>query len=276
MNRYRPLARRAAAVVVSAFLGLATSLALASPAAADPAPVEVSGSCVWQAEPSGWLVTWTIASSAGGSYQLTGVTPESNPLEGIEPMGTLPAPGELVGTQLLNANATAASLEVTVDQGAGPATAAAALQVPADCSGAPEVPAELGQWAADCQAVTITIDNPAQEDLALTFVPSEGSPVNVEVAGGQSATVQIPASEGLAVDVQHQGFSIIDPAQPIELTPAAWADLGCEDNGAAAGDEALAATGVPTGLIITGAALLLVLGAGLFLVARRRRIIFTA
>src|SRR5690606_21046849 len=123
-----------------------------------------------------------------------------------------------------------------------------------------------------CDSLTIIVDNPSSEDATLTFAPSTGEPFDVEVAGGDSATVAFPAAAGLTVDVRYQGASIVHADDPITITPAAFEALTCDEDDAAGG---LPAIGGPVALIAGGALLLLGLGAGLFLVARRPRIIFT-
>jgi LPXTG-motif cell wall-anchored protein len=59
----------------------------------------------------------------------------------------------------------------------------------------------------------------------------------------------------------------------IEITAEEFAALECDDDGEGGG---LPETGVPTAIVASGAAALLALGAGLYLVARSRRITFTA
>jgi len=106
-------------------------------------------------------------------------------------------------------------------------------------------------------------------------VPSTGNPVPVEVAGGGSATVEFPPTPGLSVDVQAGGQSIVDPAEPIQISAEQVDALECEeeDDGGGGG---LPATGTSALIVAAGALALLALGAGLYLIARRRRIRFTA
>jgi hypothetical protein len=274
------------AVVVCVLLGLIGALAIASPARADHTETQLSGSCAWNPETSGWAVTWTVDSGAPedvGTFGLVEVvvTPTDSTLEGIATTadGALDAHQPVVGVQQVPEGATSASLAVRARWDNGHedgALRSAEVAIPADCE-APESPTELGQWTFDCQSLAITIDNPTEENVALTFVPSLGDPVdNVVVAGGVSVTVQFPSSEGLSVDVLSQGRSIVDADDPIEISAARWNELRCEEQDDEGQGGGLAATGTPVALIAVGALALLALGAGLFLLARRRRIRFTA
>lgn len=279
MNRRSSPVRRLAAGLAGAAIAVTLLLAPAAPASASDAPLQ--GECGWDADAGEWLISWTLdpvppAGATGYRITETAVTPEDTTLKKIEPTphDGYPHPAEAqVGTQQVLPDASTASLSVGVEWDNGTAeNLQGQLTIPDDCA-LPEVPVTLGQWSFDCDSLTITIDNPTPEAVGLSFQPSTGDSVDVEVAGGQSATVAFPASAGLTVDVLYQGHSIVDPDQPIEITAAGWAELTCDDGGEA-GD--LPATGVPIGLVIGGAALLLALGAGLFLLARRRRITFTA
>lgn len=144
----------------------------------------------------------------------------------------------------------------------------------------PEPEEQLGQVIPDvnCETTTIVITNTTSVEEVLTVVPSVGEPVDVVVPAGTveepgaSEPVSFPSSEGLIVDVQFEGESVIIGG-PIEITSEAWEELGCDDGGE--GGE-LPITGNTTMLIAGGAVALLALGGGMFLVARRRRVTFTA
>ena len=267
--------RRAAAVLVSALLGLAGVVAYAAPASAHSA--EVSGACVWDPDSGQWAVTWSITSAEPGAYRLVEVTAAPEPVTGIEATLATGFPHDaaepLTGEQRLPEDATSASLSLRIEWDDGHQVEAGAdLTIPADCQAPTPPPLEIAKWSFGCDSLTIIVDNPSSEDATLTFAPSTGEPFDVEVAGGDSATVAFPAAAGLTVDVRYQGASIVHADDPITITPAAFEALTCDEDDAAGG---LPATGGPVALIAGGALLLLGLGAGLFLVARRRRIIFT-
>lgn len=287
MYRPRPLPRRVLAAVAAALVGLGGAALPTPPAGAQStaAPAEVSGSCAWDQEAGQWLVAWTIEPTApdgASSYRLAEVasTPPDSPVEGIEQTGaagTFPHPAgeELVGAQWLPEGTATASLTVRtewdtgqLDEPAGSGT----VEVPGDC----QVPDLLDQWTVGCQALTITIGAPSGQDATVTLAPSTGEPVDVEVAGGGSATVEFPPAEGLTVDVLYHGRSVVDPADPIAVSPDDLAGLECDEEPADGAGGGLPATGTPTILVAAGALALSLLGTGLYLVARRRRIRFTA
>jgi hypothetical protein len=283
VNRLRSLPRRVLAIASGALLGLlAGAVVLTGPAGAHTSTV--AGSCTWDADTAEWVVTWTITSDAPAevnTFRLVSVevTPPGSAVAGIEPTsqaGDFPhdAHQPLIGEQRLPEGATSASLTVQAEWDNGQQDGQprrGEVQIPADC-GLPDL---LSQWSLDCDSVTITVHNPTAEAATVTFVPNTGNPVPVEVAGGGSATVEFPPSPGLSVDVLLAGESIVDPAKPIEVSAEQLAALECdeEDQGGGGG---LPVTGTSTLIVAGGALALLALGAGLYLIARRRRIRFTA
>jgi len=133
-------------------------------------------------------------------------------------------------------------------------------------------PEELGTVSAafDCDVFVMTITSTVDEDVDLTVVPSEGDSIDVTVPAGETVEVEVPSAEGLVVDLQQEGVSVIEEG-PFEITSELWAEEGCDGEGGE-----LPVTGLSTGLIALGAVALLAIGGGLFLVARRRRVTFTA
>lgn len=284
MNRIRRLPRRALAIASSALLGLlGGAVILAGPA--DAHTSTVAGSCTWDADAAEWVVSWTVASDApadvdGYRFVSVEVTPPGSAVAGIEPTsesGAFPhdAHQPLVGEQRLPEGTSAASLTVLAEWDNGQQDGEARrgeVQIPADC----ELPDLLSQWSLDCDSVTITIHNPTDETATVTFVPSTGNPVPVEVAGGGSATVEFPPTPGLSVDVLAGGQSIVDPAEPIQVSAEQVDALECDEGGDGGGGGGLPATGTSALIVAAGALALLALGAGLYLIARRRRIRFMA
>lgn len=292
MQRLRSLSRCVCVVAIGALLGLGGVVALAAPASADH--TEVSGSCQWDQDAGDWLVTWTVdpgTVDGATAYRLAKVTagpaevtasPAEAPVDGFEVTDEFihPAGEPLVGEQRLPADAEASSLAVRVEWDNGHADESPRIgevTMGTDCAG-PDPGVELGQWSFDCSTLTITVTNPSDRDAPVTFAPSAGEPVSVELPAGESTTVQFPSGEGHSVDLLSGGQSIVDPASPIEITAKAWAEAECDAGAAGDGGEGggLAATGTRVGLIVGGAVALLALGAALFLMARRRRIRFTA
>jgi LPXTG-motif cell wall-anchored protein len=154
---------------------------------------------------------------------------------------------------------------------------------PGECDEPPPPEEQTGEiiWEFDCETLTITITNTTSVEETLTVVPSEGDSVEVVVPAGtveepgESEPVSFPSAEGLIVDVQFEGESVIEDG-PIEITSEEWAELGCAEEEPPGEGGELPITGSSTTLIAGGAVALLALGGGLFLVARRRRVTFTA
>jgi LPXTG-motif cell wall-anchored protein len=268
--------RRALAYLVSALVVVVGAFAVpAGPAAAtSAAQALIVGECTTEQQ----AIIWTVTIPAEvGAYRLAEVTaqPPGSELTGLgdvpDELGFPRAAGEpLTIEQLLPAGTTEASLTVLAEWDGG---GTGSLTSHATCEGNPPT-GLLDGFSFDCQWLTITIENPHDDDVHLTLVPSGGEPVDVEVAASGSTSVQFPAGAGQSVDVTSDGRSIVDPAHPITITPAQFADLDCNGAGGQAAD--LPATGSRIALVIVGALALLGLGGGLYLLARRRRIRFTA
>lgn len=283
MNRLRSLSRRALAVASSALLGLVGgAVILAGPAGAQAA--SVTGSCAWDADTAEWVVTWTVSSDAPAgvdAYRLVSAeaTPPGSAVDGIAPTagaGEFPhdARKPLVGEQRVPEGTSTASLTVLAEWDNGVQDAEprrGELDIPADC----RLPGLLSQWGLDCDSVTITILNPTGKATTATVVPDSGNPVPVEVAGGASATVEFAPTPGLSVDVLVNGESIVDPTDPVLVTSRQVDALDCDDRDDGGGGG-LPATGTSALIVAAGSLALLALGTGLYLIARRRRIRFTA
>ncbi|MFI6760660.1 cell wall anchor protein [Micromonospora sp. NPDC050417] len=123
----------------------------------------------------------------------------------------------------------------------------------------------VGGYESTCEELIFMISNPEDgEAVTLTLTPSTGEPKTLTVAPGTTETAKFPASEGLTVTPSAEG---LDDTEAI-----AWekpADCG----GAGGG---LPVTGAAAGGIAAGALVLLGIGVALFVVARRRRLTFTA
>ena len=121
-----------------------------------------------------------------------------------------------------------------------------------------------------CDTLTVGVDNPATGvPETVTFTPSVGEPKTVTAAPGEVKTVDFPASEGLTVEAVPQSA----PDEAATITYQAPAD--CDDSGSGSGGG-LPVTGAAIGGIAGGAALLLAVGVALFVMARRRKVKFTA
>jgi LPXTG-motif cell wall-anchored protein len=294
------LKRRLFTGAAGLLVGSAAALSLVTPAAAtQDGPdgpeiqtyttnkIELTGAAECDPEARTWTVSWTVTNNFHLVEQAT-VSAVSSEVDGFEVGTVVPAGESVSGTQTIPSGT--ASAELTVElrwawewrghwfEKKKDATAVVEL---ADC-GEPEPEPEDPQtgeilFEFDCEVFTLTITNTTDVEELLTVVPSEGEPVEVTVPAGteeepgESEPVSFPSSEGLVVDVQFEGESVIDGG-PIEITSEEWAELGCDEG---EGGE-LPITGSSTMLIAGGAVALLALGGGLFLVARRRRVTFTA
>ncbi|WBB81971.1 hypothetical protein O7606_11740 [Micromonospora sp. WMMD882] len=142
---------------------------------------------------------------------------------------------------------------------------------PEDCQ-EPTVGEPETSYEATCDELILEVVNPA-DGIALTstFTPNVGAPKTVTFEPGATRQVTFPAAEGLSVVVTGDLAS----AEPIT-----WdAPEDCDNGGAGGGDGdqgGLPVTGAAAGGIAAGALALLAIGAALFVVARRRRVRFTA
>ncbi|GAA0538876.1 hypothetical protein GCM10010172_20080 [Paractinoplanes ferrugineus] len=134
-------------------------------------------------------------------------------------------------------------------------------------------PAKEPQFVYDntCDKFTVGLEVPKgwKESVTVTFKPSKGDSKTITVKPGATGTVDFPAAEGLKVTATPKGYE--DEAATVSYkTPA-----DCDSNGSGGGGG-LALTGANAGGIAAGAAGLLALGGGLFFMARRRKLKFTA
>ncbi|MEU7611896.1 LPXTG cell wall anchor domain-containing protein [Micromonospora sp. NPDC049204] len=139
----------------------------------------------------------------------------------------------------------------------------------------PEEPnAPVFEIVFDCDELVITADNPADGITETVVLTSEKNVVKkLELVPGKKTEVSFEAYEGLTVTPSVDGEQA-DPADAVK-----WVKPANCTPGQGGGDNdgpALPLTGAATGGIIAGAAVLLAVGAGLFVMARRRKVRFTA
>jgi LPXTG-motif cell wall-anchored protein len=125
----------------------------------------------------------------------------------------------------------------------------------------PACPTIAGTFS--CEQLIVEMANPAGgRAFEITLEPEGGAKETIGVEAGESVTREYDATEGFSVRVT--AFGVTDTfvwEQPED----------CDEEA-----PILPVTGAAAGSMAAGAALLLAVGAGLFLVARRRRIRFTA
>jgi len=123
-------------------------------------------------------------------------------------------------------------------------------------------------YAFTCDEFIWEVDNPEDgKTVTVTFTPNKGEAKTVTVEPGTVETVKFPAEKGLTITPSAEGQ---------QGEPLAWEKPeDCASGGGGGGDE-LPLTGAAAGGIAAGAAVLLAIGVTLFIVARRRRVTFTA
>ncbi len=122
----------------------------------------------------------------------------------------------------------------------------------------------VGTLEFTCDEMIFTIENPTDESVTVTFTPNTGEPKTLTVEPGQTGSVTFAAKKGLTVTPTGEG---LDDSEPI-----AWE----QPEGCGGGGGGLPVTGAAAAGIAGGAVVLLAIGVTLFLVARRRRLTFTA
>ncbi|GGO30653.1 LPXTG cell wall anchor domain-containing protein [Micromonospora parathelypteridis] len=126
----------------------------------------------------------------------------------------------------------------------------------------------------DCDSLVVTADNPADGVAETVVLTSEKNVVKkLELVPGKKTEVSFEAYEGLTVTPSIEGEQS-DPAEAVKWVKPADCTPG--QGGGDKDEPALPLTGAATGGIIAGAVVLLAAGAGLFVMARRRRVRFTA
>jgi hypothetical protein len=163
------------------------------------------------------------------------------------------------------------SASVSASPSTSPSASVSPSTSPAPSTSVPPITEPEYVFDQTCDTFTVGIDNPAGfQDLTITFTPSVGEPKTVEAPAGKVTTVDFPASEGLKVTATPEGF-------PDEAATIAYeAPEDCDSSGGAGGEPGLPLTGAAAGSIAGGAAMLVGLGATLFVMARRRKVKFTA
>ncbi|SCE65515.1 LPXTG cell wall anchor domain-containing protein [Micromonospora mirobrigensis] len=125
-----------------------------------------------------------------------------------------------------------------------------------------------------CDALAVTADNPADGVTAtIVFTTDKGTTKELKLVPGKKTEVVFEAYEGLTVTPSFPG------EKPNPADAVAWEKPADCAPGAGGGNEdgpTLPLTGAATGAIVAGAAVLLAAGVALFVVARRRKVRFTA
>jgi LPXTG-motif cell wall-anchored protein len=168
---------------------------------------------------------------------------------------------------------------------------------PADCK-APEAGKPEGTVTSDCKGLTFTVKNPENGvPVTATFTPNKGEAKTVTVKPGTTEKVSFEGTQGLKVAVSG-GLDVLNgeavwtkpkdcgtPSTPVttepeetpsETTSTSTSPVATTPAAGDGGDPELPLTGSAAAGVAGGAFLLLVAGAVLFILARRRKVNFTA
>ena len=148
---------------------------------------------------------------------------------------------------------------------------------PAEAKDCVEPGEPTGSIQMTCDSLIFQIENPKDgRTVTVTLTPNKGDAQTLVVKPGETGTATFKAVEGLTVTPEAEGLDDASPIawkKPAECTSPS---PGTPPAGGGAGGPTLPKTGAPAGLIAGGASALLAAGAVLFVVARRRRVRFTA
>ncbi|WP_030487451.1 hypothetical protein [Micromonospora chokoriensis] len=158
--------------------------------------------------------------------------------------------------------------EITVSEGDKAVGQPYTWATPKDCvkPGEPQAGVE-----STCDKLIFGFANPKDgKAFEVTLTPNKGDVQKRTIEPGKTIFVEFEAFEGLTVTPAAEGLDDTTPVaweKPAECTPG---------QGGGKDEPALPLTGAATGGIIAGAVALLAAGAVLFVMARRRRVRFTA
>jgi hypothetical protein len=270
LKRFYPPVRRVLVLGGAALVGVAAAVALASPASAHH-PI-VTGNAVCDTAVGDWVVTWTVDNSESdlqGRLIDVDLTPAGTTVTNIVVGATLPRHGEgtLTGTQKVPARETSARLTVegqwNRDGRIIQAKDSATVTFEGRCAPPeqPTTPKPSASFATACDGqVTVTLANAADATAPAEFTVTgkNGFTAKKTVApGAEDKSIVVPAANSGEITVTSGDFT----ATGKRVVPGSCGGLPV--------------TGVKVGAAAAGALGLVGVGAGLFLVARRRRVRFT-
>jgi LPXTG-motif cell wall-anchored protein len=308
VNLLKSPLRRTTAALAGAFIGLAGAVAFAAPASAHYTELTGKTACL---EDGGWKVDWTLTPKKAPIdghivkvEETTGGTDLKNIVKGAE----VPAGGTIADSQSFGKDVTEVTLKVkviwvyeltkglpTMDGGSKSAEdkkiiryeVEATVQAPEDCGPLPtkppptkppaEAPSQILEQ--DCDSMTIGLHNPENgEEIVLHLKPSTGAKRTLTIKPGTNGTTTFEGVKpGFTVTASIEGVE----SGPIPYTQPKDCDTGGNAGGGASGGEengggGLPETGAAAGSIAGGAAVLLIAGGAMFVLARRRKVKFTA
>ncbi len=294
MNLLKSPLRRTTAILAGAVLGMAGAVALAAPAMATHPTVTGTATCVAD---NGWKVTWKVTNQWPNQGEVKDVkvnAPEGGTITGDIVVGATlkhkDANEARVGELVVPADAPKAKLRVGVlfDNGHREGDEGV-VDRPEKCppppsnppsnppstppSTPPSNPPVVGDAEPiidmDCTTLTFGLDNPADgEEIKVTLTTSKGETRVMVVKPGEQKVEKFSATPGFVLTIKDEASG-----ESVELPYTQPED--CDSAGGGGGEPELPLTGAAAGGIAGGAALLLGVGAVLFVMARRRRVKFT-
>jgi hypothetical protein len=290
VNLLKSPLRRSTAILAGAVLGLAGAVALAAPASAHFPSISGTATCVKDGE---YVVNWVVTNG----YPLDANIKDVVVHTGGAVTGDIAVTDKLVtksggavtGQQVVKADVPKAKIRVAlkwtdgVREGAEGVVDRPDVCTPeptptptptASQSSPPSNPPVVGDAEPiirmDCDTLTFGLDNPADGDeIKLTLTTSKGETRTLTVKPGEQKVEKFSATPGFVLTVKD-----VASGESVEL-PYTQPE-NCSGGGGGGDEPTLPLTGAAAGSIAGGAALLLGLGAFLFVMARRRKVKFTA
>jgi hypothetical protein len=308
VNLLKSPVRRTTAILAGAVLGMAGAVAFAAPASAHHPIVNAGSKC--QNADGSWQVEWRVRNSeADLEGEIAAVETVPNiAIPGIAVGVKLPKrnDGVVTGIQQLPADVESSTLKVkghwvrngqSIEQWQSdtvskpkkrceptppsnppstppstPPSSAPPSNPPTSTPPAEEPGAPTPIVEADCDSITLGMDNPDDGvEIKLEFTTSKGEKRALTIAPGEKKTEKFSATPGFKITIK---ITVGEESATETVTYEKPED--CDSSGGGAGEPELPLTGAAAGGIAGGAALLLGVGGALFLMARRRKVKFTA
>jgi LPXTG-motif cell wall-anchored protein len=313
VNLLKSPLRRTTAALAGAFIGLAGAVAFAAPASAHYTELSGKTACL---DDGGWKVDWTLTPKKApidGHIVKVEETAGGTDLKNIVKGATVPAGGTITDSQSFGKDVTEATLKVKViwvyeksadteavvanlptkgdnwkpgaDKNVIRYEVEATVKAPEDCMQPPsQPPAEQPSpiLEQDCDSMTIGLHNPENcEKVVLRLTPSVGEErILVAQPGKDTTTTFEGVKPGFTVTVHIKGVKgseTVPYTQPKNCTTGGSAGGGEQNGGGEEnGGGGLPVTGAAASSIAGGAAILLIAGGTMFVLARRRKVKFTA
>jgi LPXTG-motif cell wall-anchored protein len=294
VNLLKSRFRRSTAVAAGVFLGLAGAVALVSPASAHTPSVTGSKDCVQDGK---WTIDWSIGNDYKTDATLGKISVDHGTVTGpitqsgkIIPAYSSNKPeAQVHGTTTVDDTVSSVTINVWLQwrDYSTPDNKPASYQVrkPENCkpttppttppatvppTSPPATPGEpTPTLTQDCTTITIGLVNPKNgNDVTLKFETKKGEVRTTVIKPGETKSEKFSATPGFYVDVTPTGIAGASKERINYEQPA-----DCDTSGSGGG---LPVTGAAAGTIAGGAGLLLVVGAVLFVMSRRRKVKFTA